>query len=90
MEVDGVPSELEGLTNICQFSVGDTANRCFVAWRVKHDCGTVLVVLGCLWVSLVLDVSSQKTDFSLQVDVVIQSVGVVVGIMLIEKSRIKC
>ena len=43
MVVDGVPSELEGLADVEELHVLDAAYHRLVAWRVQHDCCSVLV-----------------------------------------------
>ena len=63
VEVDRVPAKHERLANVREFAILDPAHHRLVAWRVKHDMGTVLVGSRGLWVAPIDYVSGEKANF---------------------------
>ena len=63
MEMDGVLSELESLTNIFKLNVLDPSNDSLVAWGVEHYMGSILFLNRCLRVASVDNVAGHKADF---------------------------
>lgn len=62
MEMDGVSAQLERLADIKELCVQNSTDTGLVFWVVNHDVRAVLILRGCLRVSLVFYVSRKKTD----------------------------
>ena len=88
VEMDGVATEFEGLAHVVELTIEDATDQGLIAWGVQHDVSTVLVHGGSLWVTLILDVTGEQTDFGSHVDGVAASIFLGSSIMLeLEGSR---
>jgi len=90
VEVDRVSSQLECLTNIEEFSVKNASNARFIFRVVDHDVRTVLILRGSLWITLILNVSCEKTDLCTHFNkIAIRSVLRLFGKVLVFKILVK-
>lgn len=71
VEMNGVATNLERLSNISQLNVLKASHERVVAFRMKEYSSTVLILCGCLWITSELDISGQKCDFCTHINKVV-------------------
>jgi hypothetical protein len=90
VEVDWVSTKLECLTNIEEFSVKNASNARLIFRVVEHDVRAVLIRRRSYWITLILNVSCEKTDFCTHFNkITIRSVPSLFGKVLVTKFFVK-
>lgn len=71
VEMDSVATNLEGLADLIELNILKSSNQRVVTLRVQEDGSTILVGGRVLWITSVLDVSCEETNFGPHVNEVI-------------------
>lgn len=82
MEMNGIATQLESLTDIGKLNVLDSANNRFITRRMEHNVSTKHIPVRSLRITSVDDVSGKETNFSSHVDS-FSAVSIDSGIMLV-------